>query len=49
MHHLKKLSLGSIPPNPPRKARRKAGCIFLPNIIPPKFEHGFTPLYGRPG
>ena len=22
----------------------QTGCIFLPNIIPPMFEHGFTPL-----
>ena len=45
----KKLS-GGMPPNPPSKAQRdaqyipQAGCIFLPNIIPPMFEHGFTPL-----
>ena len=37
-----KNSRGGMPPNPPVKARR--GCIFLPNIIPPMFEHGFTPL-----
>ena len=35
-----------MPPNPHKKAIHipKTGCIFLPNIIPPMFEHGFTPL-----
>ena len=37
-----------MPPNPPTKCRGvrgHAGCIFLPNIIPPPHvHHGFTPL-----
>ena len=39
----------SPPPNPPKKGGAsqyipQAGYIFLPNTIPPMFEHGFTPL-----
>ena len=45
LHLLKKFSRGSMPPNPPKKAQ--VGCIFLPNIIPPMFEHGFTPLVNK--
>ena len=41
-----------MPPNPLAKRGAsqyipQAGCIFLSNIIPPMFEHGFTPLLVR--
>ena len=49
LNRLKKISRRSMPPNPPSKARREAGCIFLPVLSTPPpgpmFEHGFTPLH----